>query len=158
MSWCYSSHAVRNNGCVHPMSEVPSVLSSLTSSSLVCRVVLVLSLSHEHNGNIENIHLQNIRTDRHCQECRRILIKIRLIVVITMWHIKIRDSAVGIATGYGQNDREVGVQVPVGSRIFTSPSRPDLLWGPPSLLFNGYWGLFPRGKAGGAWSWPITSN
>jgi hypothetical protein len=31
-----------------------------------------------------------------------------------------RDSAVGIATGYGLNDRGVGVRVPVGSRIFSS--------------------------------------
>jgi hypothetical protein len=27
------------------------------------------------------------------------------------------DGVVGIATGYGLDDREVGVQVPVGSRI-----------------------------------------
>jgi hypothetical protein len=48
-----------------------------------------------------------------------------------------RDSAVGTATGYGLNDRGVGVQVPLGSRIFSSLRRPDGLWGPPSLLSNG---------------------
>jgi hypothetical protein len=48
-----------------------------------------------------------------------------------------RDSAIGIGTGYGLDDREVEVQVPVGSRIFSSPRCPDRLWGPPSLLFNG---------------------
>jgi hypothetical protein len=50
------------------------------------------------------------------------------------------DNVVGIATGYGLHGRGVGVRVPVGSRIITSPSRPDRLWGPPSLLFNGYRG------------------
>jgi hypothetical protein len=55
-----------------------------------------------------------------------------------------RDSAVGIATGYGLDDQGVRVRVPVGSRIFSSPSRPDRLWDPPNLS-NGYWGLFPRG-------------
>jgi hypothetical protein len=28
-----------------------------------------------------------------------------------------RDSSVGIATGYGSDDREIGVQVPVGARF-----------------------------------------
>jgi hypothetical protein len=45
-----------------------------------------------------------------------------------------RDNSVGIATGYGLDDRGVGVRVPVGSRIFSSPRRSDLLWGPPNLL------------------------
>jgi hypothetical protein len=62
-----------------------------------------------------------------------------------------RDGgAVGIATGYGRDDREVGVRVPVGSRIFTSPYHPDRFWGPPNLLYNGYRGLFFGCKAAGA--------
>jgi hypothetical protein len=40
----------------------------------------------------------------------------------------------GIATGYGLDDRGVEVRVPVGSKILTSPYRPDQLWGPPNLL------------------------
>jgi hypothetical protein len=63
----------------------------------------------------------------------------------TQWIFQIfgrsRDSAVGIATGYGLEDQEVGVRVPVGSRIFSSPRRPVRLWGPPSLLSNGYRGV-----------------
>jgi hypothetical protein len=55
------------------------------------------------------------------------------------------DSIVDIATGYGLGDQGVGVRVPVGSRIFSSPCHPDWLWGPPSFLLNGYQGLFPGG-------------
>jgi hypothetical protein len=52
----------------------------------------------------------------------------------------LRDTDVleaGIVTDYGLDDRGVGVRVSVGSRIFSSPRRPDLLWGPPSLLVPG---------------------
>jgi hypothetical protein len=68
-------------------------------------------------------------------------------LILTSW-----DSAVGIATSYWLDDRGVGVRVPVGSRIFTSPCRSDRLWGPSSLLSNGYRGFFIGGKAAGAWS------
>jgi hypothetical protein len=53
------------------------------------------------------------------------------------------SHSVGITTGYAVQDREVGIRVPVEARIFTSPCRPDRLWGPPSLLSNGYRGLLP---------------
>jgi hypothetical protein len=61
-----------------------------------------------------------------------------------------RDSSVGTDTGYGLGDREAGVRVPIGSRIFSSPRRPYRFRGPPSLLFNGYRGFFPGSKAAGA--------
>jgi hypothetical protein len=72
-------------------------------------------------------------------------------IAIFPWRdLRSRDSVVGIATGYGLDDQGVRVRVPVGSRIFSSPSRPDRLWGPLNLLSNGYRGLFPGGKAAGA--------
>jgi hypothetical protein len=40
-----------------------------------------------------------------------------------------RDSTVGISTGYGMEDRGVGVRVHVGSRIFSSPHCADRFWG-----------------------------
>jgi hypothetical protein len=69
-----------------------------------------------------------------------------------------RGGVVGIAIGYGLDDREVGVRVLVGPRIFSFPRRPDLLWGPPNLLSNWYHGIFPEGKAAGAWNWLLTSS
>jgi hypothetical protein len=45
-----------------------------------------------------------------------------------------------------------------GWEFISSPPCPDRLRDPPSLLSNGYQGLFPwGGKAAGAWSWPLTS-
>jgi hypothetical protein len=53
-----------------------------------------------------------------------------------------------IATSYRLDDRGVGVRVPVGSRIFSSPRHPVRLWGPPSVLANGYRAFFPRRSSG----------
>jgi hypothetical protein len=57
-----------------------------------------------------------------------------------------QDSIVGIATGYELDDRGAGVQVPVGSRIFSSPHHPDWVWGPPNLLHSGYPGVKQPGR------------
>jgi hypothetical protein len=45
-------------------------------------------------------------------------------------------------------DLGVGVRVSVRSRFFSSPRRPDLFWGPPSLLFNSNRGIFPSRLSG----------
>jgi hypothetical protein len=39
------------------------------------------------------------------------------------------SAEVGVAPGYGLEDREVGVRILVGSRILSSPCRLDRLWG-----------------------------
>jgi hypothetical protein len=64
--------------------------------------------------------------------------------------IRSLDSSVDIATGCELNDGGVGFQVPVGSRVVPSPSRPDRLWGLPSLISNGFRGaISPRVKRPG---------
>jgi hypothetical protein len=53
-----------------------------------------------------------------------------------------RDSLFGIATLYVLDDQGIGIRVSVRSRIFSSPRRPDRLWGPSNLLYNEYRGFF----------------
>jgi hypothetical protein len=47
-----------------------------------------------------------------------------------------RNSSVGIATGYGLDG--CGSIHDSGKRFFSSPQRQARLWGPRSLLYNGY--------------------
>jgi hypothetical protein len=86
------------------------------------------------------------QTAMSCEPCERNCVAVR--IWTSYLYFAIRDSSVGIESGYGLDDRGVGVRVPVGSRIFSSPRRPDRLWGPPNLLFNGYLG----GRVAEAWS------
>jgi hypothetical protein len=48
----------------------------------------------------------------------------------------------GIATSYGLDDRGIGVRVPVGSRIFSSPDRPALMSTQPPIQWVP--GIYPR--------------
>jgi hypothetical protein len=73
----------------------------------------------------------------------------KLILLIYADCIRSRDSAVGIATGYRLDDREIGVQVTVGSRNFSSPCRPDRLWANPTSYLVGTGGSFPCVKRTG---------
>ena len=64
-----------------------------------------------------------------------------------------RDSLVGTATRYGLD--APGIECRWG-RDFPHPSRPAL--GPTQLPIQWILGLFPGGKAAGAWRWPPTSS
>jgi hypothetical protein len=59
------------------------------------------------------------------------------------------DSSVGIATGYGLDDRGVGVRVPEGSKIFSSPRRPDRLWD-RGVTLTTHHKLLPRSRKCGS--------
>jgi hypothetical protein len=56
-----------------------------------------------------------------------------------------RGSSVSTVSDYELDDR--GSIPDRGRGFFFQLLRPDRLWGPPSLLPNGYRGSFPRGKA-----------
>jgi hypothetical protein len=56
-----------------------------------------------------------------------------------------RDSAVGIATGYGLDDRRVGLRVPVGAKMFSSPRRPDCSGSHPASYPMGTGGKMAEG-------------
>jgi hypothetical protein len=53
-----------------------------------------------------------------------------------------QESSVDILDGWGT--------IPGRDKIFASPYCPDHLWGPPSLLSDGYWRLLPGGEVVGA--------
>jgi hypothetical protein len=55
------------------------------------------------------------------------------------------DSSVSIALGYGLDDRGSRVRFPAGWEFFSSPSRPERLWGPASFLSNGIPGALSLG-------------
>jgi hypothetical protein len=58
-----------------------------------------------------------------------------------------RGSSVSTVPAYGLDDRGLIPDRGRGRGFFLQWLRPDRLWGPPSLLYNGYRGSFPRGKA-----------
>jgi hypothetical protein len=63
---------------------------------------------------------------------------------------RIRDSAVGIKTGYGLDGRGIGFRVPVEARIFSSSRSPDWFWAHPASYSMGTGGSFSEGKAADA--------
>jgi hypothetical protein len=77
--------------------------------------------------------------------CRLYIYKInfsnRLLLVVQAGS---RYSAVGIATAYELDDRWIGDRVLTEAEISSSSRRRDQLWGPPSLLSNGYRDLVSR--------------
>jgi hypothetical protein len=56
--------------------------------------------------------------------------------------LRSRGSSVSIVSDYGLDDRHSILDR--GGGFFLSPLLPDRLWGPPSLLYNGYRWSFPR--------------
>jgi hypothetical protein len=71
---------------------------------------------------------------------------------------KSHDSSVGIALGYGLDDRGSRLRLPAGAGNFSRHRRVQNDSGAhPASYPMGTRGSFPGGKTAGAWSWPITS-
>jgi hypothetical protein len=83
---------------------------------------------------------------------------LRMSEYIYIYINKSRDSSVGIALGYGLDDRGSRVQFPAGAGNFSLHHRVQNGSGayPPSYPM-GTRSSFPGGKVAGAWSWPLTS-
>jgi len=59
---------------------------------------------------------------------------------------------------YVRGGTDWGVRIPAGVRDFASTKRcQHWLWGPPSLLFNGYRSYFTAARWPGLFVWPLTS-
>jgi hypothetical protein len=58
-----------------------------------------------------------------------------------------RDSSLGIETRLrAGRPRRLSSISGRDKRFFSSPQHPDELWGPPSLLFNGYQGVMQQAR------------
>jgi hypothetical protein len=72
-----------------------------------------------------------------------------------LYNSKSRDSSVGIALGYGLDER---VRFPAGAGNFSLHHHVQNGSGAnPASYPMDTRGSFPGGKAAGAWSWPVTS-
>jgi hypothetical protein len=71
---------------------------------------------------------------------------------------KSHDSSVGVALGYGLDDRGSRVQLPAGAKTFSLHHRiQNGSWSHPASYPMGTRSYYPGDKAAGAWNWPLTS-
>jgi hypothetical protein len=69
-----------------------------------------------------------------------------VLILSSYWSHCKPGSSVSIVSGYGLDDRATEIRFPAEAKgFFLYALCPDRLCGPPSLLYNGYRGSFPRG-------------
>jgi predicted nucleic acid-binding Zn ribbon protein len=75
-----------------------------------------------------------------------IIIIILLLLLLLLLLLGDPSSSVSIVSGYGPHNRTIEVQsLAEGKGFFVQPLCPHRLWGPPSLLYNGYRGVLSPG-------------
>jgi hypothetical protein len=133
--------------------QKPSVLNSILQRFHICVCYITyhsfkyyLELSRYTDKTMiylsrsTNPNLRNTKQDR---DVLYQLLNLRLTVLTDLWKLH-NFSSVGIATVYGVDSKG---SIPGSARFFSSSQRPDRLWGRPSLISDGYRGIFPRCKA-----------
>jgi len=124
----------------------------LSNNEYAC--IFCLSVRATHFSNLINPRLKAIPKFKKKTLRSLRYIYIYIYVCVCVWAGGTLDSVVGIATHYGLDGQRIGTvrgSNPACGEIFRT--RPDRLWGPPSLPYNGY-----RGKAAGALRWPPTPS
>jgi hypothetical protein len=119
---------------------------------IACILLPLLTSSHCFHQVHKNVLLsfeRGSKTEAACLVCRNKDILRSSDSLVGARTSRAAVKQFGMGTGYGLDDRRVGVRVPVGSRIATSLYRPDGLWGPSSLISNAFKGLFPGDKTSG---------
>jgi hypothetical protein len=113
------------------------IWSSGMDAIYCCRHIYWVVYNLDTNASIPSMHLWHFH--------QKLVNKMHIGTLHINKSFKSRDSVVGIATGYGLDDQGIGVRVPVGARIFSSPRRPDGSGAHPASYPVGTWG-----KAAGA--------
>jgi hypothetical protein len=144
-----------NNKIIITIIIIKHLFSICYFQSLVIYVLIPKSLAkYRFSASIQTKTIKQAQGENKQKEAESMAV-ICIYTQIPKIHIyqfrnRSRDSAVGIATSYLLDDRAVAVRVTVGARIFSSPRRPDRLWGPPNPYPMCTGGCFPGGKAAGA--------
>jgi hypothetical protein len=114
-------------------------------------VVTCSTWASTYNSNERILKRSEIQTDVcfyiHCSYFLSTLWRRSQTLLFLFWPTENRDSSVEQrwATGWMMGDSSPSRWGGRGWECFSSPPRPYRLWGPTSLLYNAYQGLFPWG-------------
>jgi hypothetical protein len=112
----------------------------------------------QRNMQIKVCRCKYPRKTCHCKERAFKWVTCNLFIQAVSIAHWIRDSSVGIALGYGLDDRGSRVRFSAEAGDFSLHHSVQIGSGAhPASYPMGTRGSFPGGKAAGVWSWPLTS-